>query len=94
MQDRNGFGGEFGDSRAGREALNVYGVLEATDWLSRVQNSTLTATQKHEVRETDYCALVSLADTGIRQDEGSRNPAFSLDLLKQAETFHEPTRAF
>jgi serine/threonine protein kinase/Flp pilus assembly protein TadD len=78
-------------------ALALYGVLEAEDWLSRLERSTLSMDQKRQVRETAYVTLVSLADFKIpRFPRGDvpRSIEPSLDLLRRAEAFHPPTPAF
>jgi serine/threonine protein kinase/Flp pilus assembly protein TadD len=84
--------------RVAEEVLGLYGILTEKDWLSRLENSYLTADQKQQVRETAYVTLVSLADNKIRWNWGPREDpkaaARSLDLLQRAQAFHQPTRAF
>src|SRR5205814_4076310 len=52
--------------RLAREALGVFGVLTADDWLARLDNAALGGEQKRQVRETAYVTLVSLADFHVR----------------------------
>jgi tetratricopeptide (TPR) repeat protein len=94
-QFRMGFGGWFGGVAAARDALDIYGVLEADHWFERVRDSALTADQKRQVRETAYLTLVSMAEFGSHVDtDEPATPQSWLDLLRLAETLHEPTRAF
>jgi serine/threonine protein kinase/tetratricopeptide (TPR) repeat protein len=96
-QNRMTFGAEYDGERAGRDALAEYSVLEADDWQTRVQKSTLTPLQMQEVRETAYLTIVSLANLGLTVTKTQSNDASaerSLELLRRAESFHEPTRAF
>ncbi len=90
-QDRLGFNlfDAFDGIRVAREALSIYGVLDNDNWFSQVQNSTLTAAQVQQVRDAAYLTVVSLACSTPNVFNASR----SLQLLKQAEAFHEPTRA-
>jgi serine/threonine protein kinase/tetratricopeptide (TPR) repeat protein len=96
-QDRMSYDRGLGGDLVAEEALALYGVLTGNDWLSRLERSYLTAGQKQQVRETAYVTLVSLADflvrwSGLREDPKSTER--SLDLLRLAESFHPPTRAF
>jgi serine/threonine protein kinase len=83
--------------RVAQDALGLYGVLATGDWLSRLDRSTLSTDQKRQVRETAYVTLVSLADFKVRWLPTSGDPRSierSLELLRRAEAFHRPTRAF
>jgi serine/threonine protein kinase len=84
-----------GDLKA-REALDLYDVLAEDEWVPRLEKSYLTDTQKRQVREIAYVTLVSLADYEVRSDEPyhPRSAPRSLDLLRRAQAFHEPTRVF
>jgi serine/threonine protein kinase/tetratricopeptide (TPR) repeat protein len=84
-----------GDALA-KEALDLYGVLAADDWLTRLDHSFLSADQKDQVREMIYVTLVSLAtDFRLRWQIGHPNVVeSSLDLLRRAAAFHEPTPAW
>jgi tetratricopeptide (TPR) repeat protein len=89
-------GDEVGE-RVAEDALRLYRVLEADDWLERLGRSTLTAAQKAQVRETAYVTLLSLADSPVRRRRVTKNVHATervLELLRKAEEFHEPTRAF
>ncbi len=89
--------GDSGGDRLIRKALGLYGMLEADDWLSRLENSYLTGDKKEEVRESAYVMLVTLADSDGRQPGLSvdrKSFQSCLDLLRRARAFHEPTRAF
>jgi len=77
-----------------KEALELFGVLTDHDWLLRLENSYLSAEQKRQVRETAYVTLVSLADNRVRWGEDLKSVERSMDLLRRAEAFHSPTRAF
>ncbi len=77
-----------------REALGLYGVLEADDWPSRLEHSTLTGDKKQQVREATYLLLVSLADQAVRWSRDPQHVRSSLDLLRRRQLFHVPTRAF
>jgi serine/threonine protein kinase/tetratricopeptide (TPR) repeat protein len=81
------------------EALGLYGVLAGEGWLASLEQSTLTPDQKRQVRETAYVVLVSLADFHVRwfwanKADVPQSAQRSLDLLRRAEAFHVPTRAF
>ena len=52
----------------------MYGVLRADDWLTRLDNSYLTAAQKEQVRESAYVTLVSLADWCVRWQWATPDP--------------------
>jgi serine/threonine protein kinase/tetratricopeptide (TPR) repeat protein len=96
-QDKLGYGNHLGGDRTAEEALALYGVLTAEDWLIRLEGSFLSAAQKEQARETVYMTLVSLADVHIRWAHRTNDPQAvprSLDLLRRAEAFHAPTRAF
>ena len=88
--------GEFdGGDRVAEEALGLYDILTEEDWLSRLERSYLTADQKQQLRESAYVTLVSLADYYIRWRGGEpKSVERSLDLLRRAQAFHQPTRAF
>jgi tetratricopeptide (TPR) repeat protein len=79
------------------KALGIYEILTERDWLSRLEGSYLSAGRKTQVREAAYTTLVSLADSFVRWLSQREDPKFierSLDLLRRAEAFHPPTRAF
>ena len=79
------------------DALGIFGVLADDAWLSRLDGSHLTPAQKGHVRETAYVILVYLADNLVRWDFAAEDaPAAvrGLDLLRRAEAFHKPTRAY
>jgi serine/threonine protein kinase/Tfp pilus assembly protein PilF len=81
------------------EALAVYGVLTDPQWLRSLESSHLTLGQKQEVREAAYVVLGYLADYRVRwlwadARIGADAGAKGLELLRRAESFHEPTRAF
>jgi serine/threonine protein kinase len=89
-------GNSDGDLLA-KQALDIYGVLDADDWAQRLDKSYLTANQRQWVRNMAYFTLVSLADSCVRWQRSNPDPTRlerSLSLLKRAERFHEPTRAF
>jgi serine/threonine protein kinase/Tfp pilus assembly protein PilF len=89
--------GHEGDASGKAGAVfDQYGVLADKEWLSRVEKSYLTEAQKDQVRETAYVTLVSLADYEVRWETADhpRSAPRSLDLLRRAQAFHEPTRAF
>jgi serine/threonine protein kinase/tetratricopeptide (TPR) repeat protein len=110
VQDKMSYGYEAGGpaglqtgEHVAEEVLRLYGILTEKDWLSRLENSYLTADQKQQVRETAYVTLVSLADFAVRWNWkasrldpslAARSAARSLDLLQRAQAFHQPTRAF
>jgi tetratricopeptide (TPR) repeat protein len=77
-----------------REALGPFGVLQDNDWLTRLENSYLTAEQKLQVRETAYVTLVTLAEAEIHWNDDPKYVHSITELLRCAQTFHEPTRAF
>jgi len=96
-QDKMGRQASAGGDREAKKALDLYSVLEAKNWLARLDDSYLTADQKEQARETAYVTLVSLADWCLRWEWDNHDPERikrSLDLLERAQTFHEPTRAF
>jgi serine/threonine protein kinase/tetratricopeptide (TPR) repeat protein len=80
--------------RKAEEALELFGVLTDRDWLRRLDSSYLGSEQKRQVRETAYVTLVSLADNQVRWHDDPSMIQRSLDLLRRAEAFHSPTRAF
>jgi serine/threonine protein kinase/Tfp pilus assembly protein PilF len=92
-QDRMGFERRFGGESVARDVLAIYGVLDRDDWLDGLQSSTLTAAQKRQVRDAAYFTLVTLAESCVSANEGINLPSRSLDLLRRAETCHDPTRA-
>jgi serine/threonine protein kinase/tetratricopeptide (TPR) repeat protein len=93
-QDAMSYSPFGGGASSAKEALNLYGVLEGSDWSSRLEDCYLTADQKEQVRETAYVTLVSLADFGVRWNDNSQTSQTSLELLSRAQTFHPPTRAY
>jgi serine/threonine protein kinase/tetratricopeptide (TPR) repeat protein len=94
-QDKMSFTPISGGDVVAKEALHIYRVLQADDWLARLDDSYLSTVQKAQVRETAYVTLVSLADFGVRwSDQDSKTVERSQDLLRRAQAFHEPTRAF
>ncbi len=95
-QDRRDGSTEFEDGdRVAEGTLGLYGILTDQDWLARLESSYLTADQKQHVRETAYATLVSLADYQIRwRGREPKSVERSLDLLRRAQAFHQPTRAF
>lgn len=93
-QDKMAYGSDLGGDEVAEEALQLFDVLTADDWPARLASSTLTADQKRQVRETAYITVVSLADFGVRWQREARSAQRSLDLLRRAEAWHEPTRAF
>jgi tetratricopeptide (TPR) repeat protein len=90
------YSNQLGGDRMAREALDLYGVLVENEWLSRLETLYLTAAEKQQIREMAYVTLVSLADYEVRWNtpDHPRSAPRSLDLLRRAQTFHEPTRAF
>ena len=90
-QDKMGYSQSGNGDAVAEKALGLYGVQSDDGWVSRLGASHLTAAQKDRVLEAAYVTLVSLADYHIRWLGNGRR---GLDLLKRAEGFHEPTRAF
>ena len=87
-------GGKDGDVMA-KEALDVYGVLDADDWLARLEGCYLTGVQKEQIKESGYVTLVMAADWGVRwPNPKPERIERSLYFLQRAQSFHEPTRAF
>jgi tetratricopeptide (TPR) repeat protein len=96
-QDEMSYSRSLGGDQTARQALGLYAVLDAADWLERLEASSLSSAQKRQVRETVYVTLVSLADfgsrwRGLREDRHVLGQC--LELLRRAEAFHPPTRAF
>ena len=96
-QDKMSMSREVGAAREAEEALEPYGILANINWWSRLESSYLSADRKGQVKEAAYVTLVSLADHGVRwlnQEVDPKAAGRSLDLLRRAEAFHDPTRAF
>ena len=94
-QDQMAYGWNDNADRTAQEALGLYGVLDSDRWLTRLEGSTLTADQKRWVRETAYTTIVNVAAYSVKPRNRGRDAGVQgLDLLRRAEAFHEPTRAF
>src|SRR5207245_2551833 len=82
-------------SRLAEEALGVFGALTDANWVTSLDATYLNAKQKLDVREWAYLTVLAWADYCLRFNPNqSESVAKSLDLLRRAERFHEPTRAF
>ncbi|MFO0841490.1 MAG: serine/threonine-protein kinase [Gemmataceae bacterium] len=95
-QDKMAFNQDLGGRLLADKALALYEVLTAPEWLARIDRSSLTPSQKVQLREAVYVALVSLADYHVRggSKKETQDVGRSMDLLRKAEAFHPPTRAF
>jgi tetratricopeptide (TPR) repeat protein len=79
------------------KALNLYSILDDDEWYQQLQHSYLSAQEQEEVKEAAYQMLLVWADNNVRWRTRGRNAKSatkSLDFLRRAELFHEPTRAF
>lgn len=97
-QDKMSYSMDMSSEPLTEEALGLYAVLTADDWLSQLENSYLTAEKKNQVRDVAYTTLVSLADFNERWRKPGReyenDLKRSLEFLNRAQSLHEPTRAF
>ena len=94
-QDKMGYSENLGGDSLAKEALELYGALGADDWVACLDESSLTADKKEQIREAAYVTFVSLADFGVRwKHKDPKTAQRSHDLLRRAEAFHRPTRAF
>ena len=77
------------DTQGLSDALAVYSVLTDDKWFQALQDSYLQSTSLANVHEETFNLLLILAEHVRVKDPGS-----SLDYLRRASSFHEPTRAF
>jgi serine/threonine protein kinase len=93
--DELSYGGEGGPSpEEARTALNLYGVLDQSNWTIALQQNHLSEPQKVQVRETAFELLILLADSMVRwpdlkSESAAREGQRYLDIARQ---FHEPTK--
>jgi len=76
-----------------QQAVDLTGVLAEENWLD---SGSLTFEQQQQIRETIYELLLCLADFGVRWDleQSEQRASESLEYLKLASLFHQPTRGF
>ncbi len=93
--DLDHIGADDGRMANVEKTLDLWGVTTTDDWSSRLESTYLTATQKRQVREAAYVAVLYLADRKVRWPQDNLQAASqSLKLLARIEALQKPTRAF
>lgn len=92
------FSGSHDEEGLVRKALGTYDVLKDDRWFDKVQRSYLSPQQQDRLRQTAYETLLMLANMGVKSRPKFRpsetSAKESLELLRKASTFYDPTRGF